>query len=48
MDAWYVLDGFLSITEENNHPIPSLSQITDIINKNSNEYILLIDVRMPP
>ncbi|MFF2241945.1 type II toxin-antitoxin system HicB family antitoxin [Bacillus thuringiensis] len=43
-----VLGGFLSIMEEDNDPIPSPSQITDIINNNSNEHILLIDVRMPP
>ncbi|EXY06191.1 type II toxin-antitoxin system HicB family antitoxin [Bacillus cereus] len=43
-----VLGGFLSIMEEDNDPIPSPSQITDIINENSNEHILLIDVRMPP
>ncbi|QIW22368.1 type II toxin-antitoxin system HicB family antitoxin [Bacillus thuringiensis] len=43
-----VLGGFLSIMEEDNDPIPSPSHITDIINENNNEHILLIDVRMPP
>lgn len=43
-----VLGGFLSIMEEENNLIPSPTQITDVPIINNNEYILLVDVRMPP
>ncbi|MFY0146774.1 MULTISPECIES: type II toxin-antitoxin system HicB family antitoxin [Bacillus cereus group] len=43
-----VLGGSLSIMEEDNTPIPSPTHITDITDLNDNEYVLLVDVRMPP
>ncbi|MFY0147677.1 type II toxin-antitoxin system HicB family antitoxin [Bacillus cytotoxicus] len=43
-----VLGGFLTIMEEDNDPIPSPTHITDLTDLNDNEYVLLVDVRMPP
>ncbi|PFJ06027.1 pilus assembly protein HicB [Bacillus cereus] len=43
-----VLGGFLTIAEEDNDPTPPPTHITDIVDLKDNEYVLLVDVRMPP